>query len=173
MTQQAKTILVWDAPTRIFHWLLVIAFAIAWLSYDDNRYLDTHTFSGYTFLGLLISRLIWGVFGTHYARFQQFCYSGEEVISYLKGLLGEDMRHYVGHNPAGAWAIFALIGFGLTLTISGLFVLGGEEQHGPLAGIISFRQSTIYREAHEIQASHYFVTSFWRPCQKSTHLRDN
>jgi len=155
MTQQTKTsksILVWDAPTRVFHWLLVVAFVIAWLSYDDNRYLDTHTFSGYTFLGLLIFRLIWGVFGTHYARFQQFSYSGAEVISYIKGLFGEDMRHYVGHNPAGAWAIFALIGFGLALTISGLFVLGGEEQHGPLAGIISFRQSTIFREAHEIAA---------------------
>ena len=155
MNQRNKTphsILVWDVPTRVFHWLLVTAFVIAWLSYDDSRYLDTHTFAGYTFLGLLIFRLIWGIFGTHYARFQQFSYSGAEVVSYIKGLFGEDMRRYVGHNPAGAWAIFALIGFGLALTISGLFVLGGEEQHGPLAGIISFRQSVIFRETHEVAA---------------------
>ncbi len=155
MTHAAKkpaSILVWDVPTRVFHWLLVISFVIAWLSYDDNRYLDTHTFSGYTFLGLLIFRLIWGLFGTHYSRFQQFSYSGSEVINYIKGLFGKHMRHYVGHNPAGAWAIFALIGLGLVLTLSGLFVLGGEELHGPLAGIISFDQSTIFREIHEYSA---------------------
>jgi len=160
----SQSILVWDAPTRVFHWLLVTAFVIAWLSYDDNRYLDTHTFAGYTFLGLLIFRLIWGVFGTHYARFQQFSYNLSEVIDYIKGLFGEDMRRYVGHNPAGAWAIFALIGFGLALTISGLFVLGGEEQHGPLAGVISFRQSTIFRETHEIAAYGLLLLVFIHFC---------
>ncbi len=164
MTQQTKSILVWDVPTRVFHWLLVIAFAIAWLSYEDNRYLDTHIFSGYTFLGLLIFRLIWGVFGTHYARFQQFSYNSTEVISYIKGLFGEDLRHYVGHNPAGAWAIFALIGFGLALTLSGLFVLGGEEQHGPLAGIVSFRQSGIFRETHEVAAYGLLLLVFIHFC---------
>lgn len=150
--KNGKAVLVWDVPTRVFHWLLVTAFVMAWLSYEDNRYLDVHTFAGYTFLGLLIFRLIWGVFGTHYARFSQFGYGPREVFGYIKGLFGEDLRHYVGHNPVGAWAIFALITFGLVLTISGLFVLGGEERHGPLAGVISFRQSVIFRETHEIAA---------------------
>lgn len=150
--RNGQSILVWDVPTRVFHWLLVTAFVMAWLSYDDNRYLDVHTFAGYTFLGLLLFRLIWGVFGTHYARFHQFSYTPHEALAYIKGLFGEDMRRYIGHNPAGAWAIFALIGLGLVLTISGLFVLGTEERHGPLAGIISFRQSEPFREAHEFAA---------------------
>lgn len=149
---KGRSVLVWDVPTRIFHWLLVMAFVMAWLSYEDNRYLDVHTFAGYTFLGLLIFRLVWGVFGTHYARFHQFSYSFGEVIGYIKGLFGDDMRHYVGHNPAGAWAIFVLIALGLVLTVSGLFVLGGEERHGPLAGIVSFDGSVPFREAHEIAA---------------------
>jgi cytochrome b len=136
----------------VFHWLLVMAFVMAWLSYEDNRYLDVHTFAGYTFLGLLIFRLVWGVFGSHYARFREFSYGPGDVLGYIKGLFGEDMRRYIGHNPAGAWAIFALIGFGLVLTISGLFVLGGEERHGPLAGIVSFDGSVPFRETHEIAA---------------------
>jgi len=74
------------------------------------------------------------------------------------------MRHYVGHNLAGAWAIFALIGFGLVLTISGLFVLGGEEQHGPLTGPISFRQSTIFRETHEVAAYGLLLLVFIHFC---------
>ncbi len=154
MSQQkaGQTVLVWDIPTRMFHWLLVVCFVMAWLSYEDNRYLDVHTFAGYTFFGLLLFRVVWGVFGTHYARFKEFAYGWSDVFGYIKGLFGEDMRHYIGHNPAGAWAIFSLIGFGLVLTVSGLFVLGGEEQHGPLAGIITFRQSTPFREAHEFAA---------------------
>lgn len=150
--KSGQAVLVWDVPTRVFHWLLVTAFVMAWLSYEDNRYLDVHTFAGYTFLGLLIFRLIWGVFGTHYARFREFSYGFSDLFGYVKGLFGEDMRRYIGHNPAGAWAIFALIGLGLLLTISGLFVLGGEERHGPLAGIISFRQSVPFRETHEFAA---------------------
>jgi cytochrome b len=151
-TTETRPVLVWDLPTRSFHWLLVTTFAIAWLTHEDNRYLDVHTFAGYTFLGLLLFRLVWGVIGSHYARFQQFSYSFAEVIAYLKGLFGQDMRRYIGHNPAGAWAIFALIGFGLVLAVSGLFVLGGEERHGLLAGIVSFDQSVIFRETHEITA---------------------
>lgn len=147
-----RPVLVWDVPTRVFHWLLVTAFVMAWLSYEDNRYLDVHTFAGYTFLGLLIFRLVWGVFGTHYARFREFSYGPGDVFGYIKGLFGEDMRRYIGHNPVGAWAIFALIGMGLLLTISGLFVLGGEERHGPLAGIVSFDGSVPFRETHEFVA---------------------
>jgi len=151
-SEDIKQIRVWDIPTRIFHWLLVSSFIMAFLSYNDNRYLDVHVFAGFLFLGLLIFRLLWGVFGTHYARFKQFAYHPREVIAYLKGLFGEDMRSYIGHNPAGAWAIFALITLGLVLTISGIVVLGAEEQQGPLAGWLSFRDSPPFRELHEITA---------------------
>ena len=51
---------IWDLPTRLFHWLLVIAFIVAMLSQGDDRYLDIHVLSGYLFLVLLSFRLIWG-----------------------------------------------------------------------------------------------------------------
>lgn len=159
-----QAVLVWDVPTRVFHWLLVTAFVMAWLSYDDNRYFDVHTFAGYTFLGLLLFRLVWGIFGTHYARFREFSYGPGDALGYLKGLFGEGMRRYIGHNPAGAWAIFALIGLGLVLTLSGLFVLGGEERHGPLAGIVSFDGSVPFREAHEFAAWSLLLLVFIHVC---------
>ena len=52
-----KRILIWDLPTRVFHWLMVLAFAGAWLAFDDDRYLYIHVYTGYTLLGLLIFRL--------------------------------------------------------------------------------------------------------------------
>ena len=162
--KSGRSVLVWDLPVRLFHWLLVTAFAMAWLSYEDNRYLDVHIFAGYTFLGLLVFRLVWGIFGTHYARFREFSYGPGDAIAYIKGLFGDDMRRYVGHNPAGAWAIFALIAMGLVLTVSGLFVLGGEERHGPLAGIVGFRQSVPFRETHEFVAYTLLLLVFVHVC---------
>jgi len=150
--QQKREVLVWDLPTRLFHWLMVLAFSIAWATHDNSRHLDIHTISGYTFLGLLIFRLIWGVVGSHYARFKAFSYSPKEVINYLRALLGSGVKHYVGHNPAGAWAVFLLITVGMLLALSGLIVLGGEEQQGVLAGKITFDQSAPFSLLHEVIA---------------------
>ena len=79
-------IYVWDLPTRTFHWLLVASFTVAWLTFDDNRYLYVHTFSGYIFFGLLIFRLLWGMVGSRYARFRAFAYDWPSVWDYLKAL---------------------------------------------------------------------------------------
>ncbi len=147
-----KKVRVWDLPTRLFHWLLVLAFVLAWATHDDSRNLDIHTISGYTFFALLIFRLVWGVVGSHYARFSEFSYTPKELFSYLRSLSGNGVKHYVGHNPAGAWAIFVLLTLGLLLAISGIIVLGGEEQQGVLAGYISFDQSAPFSTLHETVA---------------------
>ena len=150
-TETSKPI-IWDLPTRVFHWLLVLSFILAWLSYDDNRFLFVHVFAGYVFLGLLVFRFVWGVIGTHYARFHTFAYDWKSVSAYLKGLLtGEAMRH-IGHNPIGGWAIFLLLSLGIIVGVTGALTLGGEEGHGPLRGLISFEIGIISREVHEIVA---------------------
>ncbi|VAW85953.1 Cytochrome b [hydrothermal vent metagenome] len=149
---QLKEERVWDLPTRLFHWLMVLAFALAWATYDNSRHLDIHTISGYTFFGLLLFRLIWGVVGSHYARFSEFSYAPGEAWSYIRSLFGSGVKHYIGHNPAGAWAIFILLTLGLLLAVSGVLLLGGEEQQGPFAGYISFDQSVPFSMLHEAVA---------------------
>ena len=149
---QPKKTMVWDLPIRLFHWMMVLAFTLAWATHEDSRHLDIHTISGYTFFGLLLFRLIWGVVGSHYARFSEFSYAPSEVLLYLRSLLGSGVKHYIGHNPAGAWAIFILLTLGLLLAITGVIVLGGEEQQGLLAGYISFDQSAPFSMLHEALA---------------------
>ncbi|MDH5649544.1 MAG: cytochrome b/b6 domain-containing protein [Gammaproteobacteria bacterium] len=144
--------LVWDLPTRIFHWLLVLSFTAAWLSHDDNRYLDVHVYMGYLFLGLLVFRLAWGLVGSHYSRFHSFAYDWSSVWSYLGALASGRASRYLGHNPAGSWAIFLLIVLGFVVSLLGIVVFGAEEGHGPLANMFSFAVSAIAREAHEISA---------------------
>ena len=81
-----KRILVWDAPTRLFHWLLAASFAGAFLTGDSERWRDIHLLLGYTVAGLIGFRLVWGLIGTRYARFRSFLFSPREMLRYLRSL---------------------------------------------------------------------------------------
>jgi cytochrome b len=145
-------VLVWDLPTRAFHWLLAGSFAVAWLTHESSRWLDVHVFAGYLFAALLVFRLVWGLAGNAHARFSAFAYSWAAMRRYLADLLHGRARRFLGHNPAGSWAIFAMLALGLIVAASGIGALGGEERHGPLAGLLSFRAGAALREIHELAA---------------------
>ena len=124
-----KRILVWDVPTRVFHWLLVLSFTGAFLTAESERYRDIHVVLGYTLLGLLAFRLLWGFFGTRYARFRSFLFNPAEISAYFFSLLKGKPAHYVGHNPLGSVAIWLLLGLGIGSGISGLLLfqdIGGD-----------------------------------------------
>jgi cytochrome b len=119
MSTSDKRTLVWDLPTRAFHWLLALSFACAYLTAESERLRDVHMLLGYTTLGLVGFRLLWGVVGTRYARFTALPLSPKAVVGYLKSLLTVSPRHYFGHNPAGSWAII-----GMLLLIAAIGVTG-------------------------------------------------
>jgi cytochrome b len=124
-----ERILVWDAPTRVFHWLLAATFAGAVLSGDSERWRDIHLLLGYSLMGLIAFRLIWGLVGTRYARFRSFLFRPGEVLRYARSLLSRSPRHYLGHNPLGSIVIFLLLGLGIVTALSGWAYyadLGGE-----------------------------------------------
>lgn len=112
-------ILVWDAPVRIFHWLMVLSFAGAWLTSESERWQLVHITLGYTMAGLIAFRLLWGLVGTRYARFAQFVRGPQAVWRYLQSLRTPRPQHHTGHNPAGALAIVLILLAGAALTLSG------------------------------------------------------
>ena len=112
-------ILVWDLPTRLFHWLLVISFTGAFLTAESEYWRDWHVALGYMVVALIGFRLIWGVIGSRYARFSSFAFAPSQVWIYLKSLLSRSPRHYVGHNPAGSWVIYGLLLLGVLSGASG------------------------------------------------------
>jgi len=148
----SNSAIVWDLPTRVFHWLLLSSYVVTWLTYDDNRFLFVHVYAGYVFLALLVFRLVWGLIGTHYARFHSFAHDWASVSQYIRGLLSGEAMRYIGHNPAGGWAIFAMLLLGFLVSIAGVFVLGGEEGHGPLAGLLSYAVGIYSHQVHEVLA---------------------
>lgn len=98
---------VWDPLVRVFHWSLVAAFAVAWLTADEWDQL--HEWVGYAAAALIGVRLIWGLTGSHYARFSQFLYGPGAIIGYLRDMIRGREARYLGHNPAGAAMVFALL----------------------------------------------------------------
>lgn len=114
-----ERIRVWDLPTRLFHWLLAACFAGAWLTADSERWIDVHTTLGYAFAGLITFRLVWGLVGSRYARFSSFVRGPGAVLKYVASILQARPEHHVGHNPAGGWAVLALLGLGAVTALSG------------------------------------------------------
>ncbi|MFA5940468.1 MAG: cytochrome b/b6 domain-containing protein [Sinimarinibacterium sp.] len=135
-------ILVWDIPTRLFHWLLALSFAGAYITAESESWRLVHVTLGYTFGGLILFRLLWGLIGTRHARFTDFAFSPRRVRAYLRSLVSGRPEHHVGHNPAGSWAIYAILLFGLGIAVSGYALyneIGGEafeEVHEVLANLL-------------------------------------
>lgn len=111
--------LVWDAPVRVFHWLMVASFALAWLTSESERWQLVHVTAGYTMAGLVAFRIVWGLVGTRHARFSDFVRSPWTAIEYLVSLAERRPEHHTGHNPAGGLAILALLGLAALTAATG------------------------------------------------------
>ena len=121
--------LVWDLCIRIFHWSLTVFFLIAYLL--GNEWPALHSHAGYTILLLIMFRLVWGVWGSEYARFSQFVPTIFNLKAYFHQLLRGNYEHYMGHNPAGSAMTITLL---VSLVITGVSgtILFAMEGQGPL-----------------------------------------
>jgi cytochrome b len=123
---------VWDWPLRLFHWLLVAAVVGAYASGKaGGEWTDWHGRFGTMALGLLVFRLLWGFVGSRHARFTDFFPTLPRLVAYFKG-----NWQGAGHNPAGAIAVFALLGTLAALVGTGLFANDDIAFEGPLFHLI-------------------------------------
>jgi cytochrome b len=140
-TNSKKTdILVWDAPVRVFHWLMVFSFAGAYLTAESERWRLIHVTLGYTMGGLVAFRIIWGLIGTRHARFSSFVHGFTSVRRYVQSLMAGKPEHHVGHNPAGAVAIVLLLLSSIVIVATGW-------------GVYNDTGGKIVEELHEVSAN--------------------
>jgi cytochrome b len=118
-----RRVLIWDVPTRAFHWLQVSSFGAAYLVAFSERLRNYHVALGYILLGLLVFRLLWGFIGTRYARFGSFLFNPKEIVDYLLTMLKGKPLHYLGHNPAGSMSVWLLLSLGIFICVTGVFAL--------------------------------------------------
>ena len=138
---------VWDAPTRLFHWAIVLLIAV---SYFTIKYasganvvllMNLHELSGYTILTLLLFRLAWGFVGSETSRFSQFLCNPLEGLRHLRHFGRREPDNQVGHNAAGGWMVLVLLVTLGVQAVTGLFTFD-DVPEGPLGGAVS--ESTAY-----------------------------
>lgn len=106
ISASGKTVRVWDIGVRLFHWSLVAMVTGAYLT-DDFR--KIHRYLGYVVIALIGFRLIWGLTGSYHARFITFIPGPRRLMTYLRDIIVGREQRYIGHNPAGAAMIIALL----------------------------------------------------------------
>src|SRR5512132_1562501 len=150
----------WDLPTRIFHWALVIAVVVSYVTGgEEGSWFVVHTVSGYVVALLLLFRLVWGFWGSAHSRFSDFIYSLGSVGAYARRLVRLEPQKFVGHNPLGGWMVILLLVVLAANVITGL--LSGEE-HGPgglLLPLIAAPGEEGLSEIHDVLANVIVVLS--------------
>ncbi len=130
--------LVWDLPLRLFHWLLVLALAGAWLTHELGvKYMDWHMRFGYGVIGLVLFRIVWGFAGPRHARFGDFLRGPGAVAAYARDWLAGRVRVSAGHNPLGGWSVLALLAVAAVQSVTGLFNSDDILTSGPWHGAVS------------------------------------
>lgn len=143
-----RPVLIYDLPTRVFHWLFagffITAFAISNLVDDESARFSLHMLAGMGMVFVAGLRLVWSVVGTRHARFTDLALNPVHLVAYFKGVFSGGSGRWIGHNPASSWAAVVMIGLALGLGTTGyLMATGGE--------------SDSIKEVHELMANAFLV----------------
>ncbi len=142
---------VWDGFVRVFHWSLVLLFALSVATGKvGGEWMVWHMRSGYAILALVTFRLIWGFVGGEYARYVSFLTGPIRAMKFAKGLLGKTQQHVIGHNPVGGWMVIVLLLLLATQAVLGLFSNDEIATTGPLARYVSDATSITLMGRHRI-----------------------
>lgn len=142
----SRTQLVHDLPTRLFHWLFagsfITAFTIANVA-EHSAAFPLHMLAGLLLGALVVFRVLWGLFGTRYARFDSFALHPARLVEYLRAIFTGDGRRWTGHNPASSWAALLMLALGAGLAITGLLMVNGDRE--------------AYEDVHELLANAFLA----------------
>jgi cytochrome b len=156
-----RQILVYDWPTRLFHWLFagffIAAFSIANLIDDDSVRFPLHMLAGLAMLLVILLRLVWSLGGTRHARLSDLVLNPMQLMAYFKGMFSASSQRWIGHNPASSWAAVAMVCLGLGLGTTGYLMATGAE-------------SSLLEEAHELMANAFLVVVLLHIAGVATHV---
>jgi cytochrome b len=149
MSGSTRLVKVWDAPTRLFHWVVAILVGFSWFSMHES-WMQLHFLSGYTILTLLLFRLVWGFVGSDTARFRRFLKSPIAALRHLRRIGRREPDREIGHNAAGGWMVLVLLVLLLVQALTGLCANDDIMNEGPLAHVVGKSWSNWLSNVHSI-----------------------
>ncbi|WP_295904636.1 cytochrome b/b6 domain-containing protein [uncultured Bdellovibrio sp.] len=142
-----RSTLVYDLPTRLFHWLFaglfLVAFVLAKTSDDESIIFIYHMLAGLMLGGLVLWRIVWGVIGSKHAKFSGFNLNLFELKNYILGIISGSKKRWPGHNPASSWAAITMFILALGLAVSGYLMTTGNKE--------------TFEDIHEFMANTFMV----------------
>jgi len=147
MGETPATVRVWDPFVRLFHWSLVAAYAVSYLTQEQEY--ELHVAAGYAVAGLVVFRVVWGFVGPRRSRFSDFVQGPGRVFGYLISLLRGNAVRHIGHNPAGGAMIVAQLVLLVAISVSGVALDAAENRSGPLADTRLFLYTDAIEDVHE------------------------
>lgn len=153
-------VIVWDLPTRLFHWTLVVLVLSAWVSFRYAEHLGDyqmrwHRINGMAILVLLAWRVVWGFAGPPTARFVSFVRRPADAIRYVAAILAGVKQRYLGHNPIGAYMVLALMGIAMCQGSLGLFTV----EHNDITAGPLYRQ--VSEDVQKLASRWHRVLFYW------------
>ena len=115
--QSTKQVVVWDPLVRLFHWSVVAGCLLNLAVFTDGK--GAHRWIGYGVALALAIRVLWGLVGTRHARFADFVPRPAALVTYLKALAHGQEPRFLGHNPAGAVMMLALMALLAAVSLTG------------------------------------------------------
>ncbi|MBS1228301.1 MAG: Cytochrome bacterial [Proteobacteria bacterium] len=144
-----KRIKLWDLPTRLFHWLLVLCVSAALITGNiGGAAIEWHGRIGLAIVGLVVFRIVWGLIGSSHARFASFLPTPASIAAYLRG-----QWQGIGHNPLGALSVIGLLALVALQLCTGLFGNDDIAFRGPLYDLITKDLSDRLTAIHELTSN--------------------
>jgi cytochrome b len=144
-----RRVLVWDAPTRLFHWAAValVAICYATVRLDMMRW---HAWAGDALLALLLFRMLWGLFGSDTARFSRFLAAPAAALHHLRRMRQREPDTQLGHNAAGGWMVLLMLLLLFGQTLSGIYVNNEIAEQGPLSELVPEPVANLINLLHDV-----------------------
>ena len=143
---------VWDPVTRVWHWVLVFSVTLGW-GFGEFMSLDNvtwHFYLGYLILGLMVFRIVWGLFGPTPVRFKNLLQTVSSTIEYTKTITRRSPSGVAGHNPLGTLWLIAMLFLLSAQGITGLFIEEDDlDENGPLFEYVSDETSDMLNGWHD------------------------
>jgi cytochrome b len=145
----ARAVLVWDLPTRLFHWLTVVLVLAAYIT-ERLNWMNLHARAGTALLALLLFRLAWGFLGSDTARFARFLTSPRAALHHLAHLFRREPDAQIGHNPAGGWMVLLLLALLLAEVLTGILDNNDIADAGPLTDLMPAPFANAISDLHSL-----------------------